>query len=485
MTRARFASLAALLLLACTRANSEPGARPIAGPAGSTTGAAASVPAEGAGKSAPAGDVATTKSPAAPSGAPEELPPLPFIEDDFGAARAEATRRNLPLFVDVWANWCHSCMSLKEVVFPDPRLRALRDRFVFLSLDSENEKNAPFFHEFPNRSLPTLWVFSPRGDRPLLKWIGAATAEELVSLLGSVEGGAPELGEAARLFVEANRESAAAHSDRAIALYRKALSAGSSGWVDRDRAVEALTMRYAETARARECVELALAEAPRMAAGTPRVNVVSNGLTAASRLPDSAKSRAAFATLRDLAKRIAEDPSEPILVDDRSGLYESLVGIYGSSDPKEARRLATAWADMLERAAAADRTPEARRARDPHRLEAYLALGEPDRAIPMLERSEREAPDDYNPKARLARAWFAKGDVQRAAAYLERAIPLCPGPRRLRLYLFEADVMMAKKDRAGARKALEEALAFARNAHVSHEYDALVASIRTRLSGLR
>jgi hypothetical protein len=30
---------------------------------------------------------------------------LPFIEDDYAKARAEATQRKLPLFVEVWAPW--------------------------------------------------------------------------------------------------------------------------------------------------------------------------------------------------------------------------------------------------------------------------------------------------------------------------------------------------------------------------------------------
>ena len=30
---------------------------------------------------------------------------LPFIEDDFARARAEASKRKLPLFIDVWAPW--------------------------------------------------------------------------------------------------------------------------------------------------------------------------------------------------------------------------------------------------------------------------------------------------------------------------------------------------------------------------------------------
>ena len=30
---------------------------------------------------------------------------LPFIRDDYARARAEANRRKLPMFVDVWAPW--------------------------------------------------------------------------------------------------------------------------------------------------------------------------------------------------------------------------------------------------------------------------------------------------------------------------------------------------------------------------------------------
>ncbi|HXH41635.1 MAG TPA: hypothetical protein VNN08_23630 [Thermoanaerobaculia bacterium] len=30
---------------------------------------------------------------------------LPFLDDDYAKARAEANRRKLPLFVEVWAPW--------------------------------------------------------------------------------------------------------------------------------------------------------------------------------------------------------------------------------------------------------------------------------------------------------------------------------------------------------------------------------------------
>src|SRR5687767_4016612 len=89
------------------------------------------------------------------------LTPPQFRHDDYEAARAEATRRQLPLFVDVWASWCHTCMSMKEFVLRDPRLGELGDQFVWLSIDSERSQNAAFLARFESRSLPTLWVIEP------------------------------------------------------------------------------------------------------------------------------------------------------------------------------------------------------------------------------------------------------------------------------------------------------------------------------------
>jgi len=411
--------------------------------------------------------------------------PLTFIEDDYDRARSEATKRGLLIFVDIWADWCHTCMSLREVVFPDEKLAAIADRFVWLSIDSENAKNEPFLARFPGRTLPTLWVLDPKTQTPLLKWIGAATADELVAVLEDASGPADEKATSATaLFIQANRESAVGHAAKASPLYERALALGGTDWPKRPRAIEALTMRFAELGRAKDCLALSLLEAPRMPVGTSRVNVVVNGMEAASLLPPTASTESALATLRALAEHIAEDPNPAVLVDDRSSLYEALVHTYATTNPNEARRLAIEWAALLEHAAATDTTKEARRARDPHRLEAYLALGQPERAIPMLEESEREAPDDENPPARLARARFAMGALDQALADVNRALARSTGPRKLRVYMLEADILLAKKNPASARDALRKAVEFAHESHLPAQYDRLVASIAKKMREL-
>ena len=51
---------------------------------------------------------------------------VPFIDDDYPQALAQARARNLPLFLEAWAPWCHSCRSMQAYVCllytsPSPR----------------------------------------------------------------------------------------------------------------------------------------------------------------------------------------------------------------------------------------------------------------------------------------------------------------------------------------------------------------------------
>jgi thiol:disulfide interchange protein len=55
---------------------------------------------------------------------------IAFIEDDYERARSTASSQHRPLFVDAWATWCHTCLSMREYVFNDPALapeRSWRD----------------------------------------------------------------------------------------------------------------------------------------------------------------------------------------------------------------------------------------------------------------------------------------------------------------------------------------------------------------------
>src|SRR5437016_2844156 len=89
---------------------------------------------------------------------------ITFIEDDYPAALQLARARHVPLFVDAWAPWCHSCVFLREHVLKSPQLQRHEKRFVFLAIDTEKEKNAAFLEKYPVEVWPTLFVVDQKNE---------------------------------------------------------------------------------------------------------------------------------------------------------------------------------------------------------------------------------------------------------------------------------------------------------------------------------
>jgi thioredoxin-like negative regulator of GroEL len=415
---------------------------------------------------------------------------LHFIADDYEKALATARQRNVPLFVDVWASWCHTCLSMKQYVLTDPALAALSGSFVWLAIDSERRDNAAFLQRFPTRNLPTLWVVEPSSQAPLLKWIGAATARELKGVLDDVlqARGTPlvaaDPAEVNTLWLRAQRASAAGESAQAIGFHKRALELAPPGWAHRAQTAEALSMRLVESDQRAAAVELAVREAEAMPTSTARLNVVLNAIDAASELPADAPQHAALSSLIELGTSLAETPSDAVLLDDRSSMYLSLVSALKSTKPDESKRLAGNWSKALDAQAARETEPARRRVWDPHRVEAYLALDEAARAVPMLEQSEREAPEDYNAAARLARVYLTLQRLPEARAAVDRALLLSQGPRKLRFYTVKADVLEATGDNAGAQAVLREALEFGRSSQLPQQSGKQLAAIERRVSAL-
>ncbi len=415
-------------------------------------------------------------------------PVVPFVENDYGRALSEARARGIPLFIDAWAPWCHTCLSMRAYVFTDTRLRPLATRFVWLSLDTERDENATIVARLGVHSLPTLFVVDPTTDKPQLAWAGSLTALELVRLLEDAEvasDGDPARGEATALLLRGHRASAAGDVEGAIADYRAALAGAPPAWPGRSEAVDALVLRLSDSKRFAACVSVAADEVPRMPPGTPLADTLRSAIGCAKDLPAQAPERGRLPELVIAAEGVVSDATQPLLADDRSDLYDYVVdALRDLGRPDDAKRKAAAWASFLEGQAALAPTPAARAVFDAHRLLAYTAIGEPQRAVPMLQQSERDFPEDYNPPARLGMALFEMRRFDDALAALARALSRAYGPRKLRLWSLEADVLVARGDRAGARRALRDALDFAATAPLPGAYPSLRDAIAKRLAAL-
>jgi tetratricopeptide (TPR) repeat protein len=85
------------------------------------------------------------------------------------------------------------------------------------------------------------------------------------------------------------------------------------------------------------------------------------------------------------------------------------------------------------------------------------------RAVPAIEQSEKDLPNDYNPPARLAVLYRALGRLDDALAANDRALAKVQGARRLRVLTDRSAILAAKGDKAAAVKTIEEAIAYAKS----------------------
>src|SRR5437016_5835414 len=326
---------------------------------------------------------------------------------------------------------------MKAYVFTDKSLERYAGQFVWLAIDTENGKNAAFLAKYPIHVWPTLLVVDPKKEAVSLKYAGGATVPQLRKLLDDgrrvFEGTHTPADEA---IARADRLANDGKHAEAAAAYQEAIHAAPKSWPRLGRAAESLVFSLQFARDNSRCVEEALVLYPRVKGTYSAANVANVGLSCATDLKDDDARRAgAVAALEKATRETLEDQSIPLSGDDKSGLYETLADARESmKDEAGAHALREQWAAFLEGEASKAKTPEQRAVYDSHRLTAYLALKTPEKAIPMLEQSERDFPKDYNPHSRLAVAFREMGRYDAALTETERALARAYGPRKIGIY---------------------------------------------------
>lgn len=349
-------------------------------------------------------------------------------------------------------------------MFTDPSLKRHAGRFVWLSIDAEKKANASFRTRYPLPALPSFYVVDPNTEKVTVRWVGGMTVQQLHQFLdGAVAtwtrgaGGSP----ADVALARADSLYGAGEDSLAAAGYRAALALAPAGWPAYARAIDALMFALSNSGQEPAILGVAEEALPRVK-GTPTwASVAGYGLGAAVALPESLPGRAGtIAAFEHEVRTVLADTTLGLSGDDVSGLYISLLDAQQTlGDSVAAHATAVAWSAHLDAAAARAKTAQERAVYDSHRLSAYLELGEPERAVPMLQAAERELPDDYNPPARLATAYRAMKQWDDAIAASDRALAKSYGPRRFLLWRTRVGIYTDRGDTAGARGALESAIA--------------------------
>ncbi len=390
---------------------------------------------------------------------------------------------------------------MRAFVFTDRSLARQAGRFVWLEMDTEKARNAGLSAKLKIRALPTFFVLDPAEERVVLRWVGGATVPQLETLLEDarlvVAGAGPRARSAKRAvagradaadsaFARAERLYSEDDNAEAAKAFQEALGLAPGGWPRYGRAVESLLFAWQITDQYEPAARLARDAWPRLRKTSSAANVVASGLDCALSLPADHPSRKELVENFEAgARALIADPAVPLAADDRSAVYIALLDArQDARDPAGARKVASEWAAFLEGEAARAATPEERAVFDPHRLSAYLELGEPERAIPMLEASQRDFPDDYNPPARLALAYKAMKRWDEALAASDRALAGVYGPRKLRVLEARADIHVGRGDVAAARRTLEEAVALAESFAPGQRSESAIASLKKKLGAL-
>ena len=372
---------------------------------------------------------------------------------------------------------------MRAFVFTDKALGRQAGRFVWLSINTEKRENATVLAKYPVQAWPSFYVIDAAAERVALRYVGGATVPQLQRILDDGARAAAGARSPDKILAKADRFFADGKNVEAAEAYRAALQNMSPSSPSYARAVESLLFALSASRQPGPCAEVAKDAFPNLRASPSAANVAGSGLDCAVSIPKDAPRRAALLeALTADAREVLDGKRAGLAVDDVSALYETLASAREKAgDEAGKKKTLEGWAAYLDGEAAKTRSVEARTAFDAHRLTAYIELGQPERAIPMLEAAERDVPGDYNPPARLALAYRAMKKYDEALAASDRALARAYGPRKLVILQARADIYAKKGDAEAARKTRMEALAWAEALPKEQVSERQIASLRKQL----
>ena len=371
--------------------------------------------------------------------------PLAFVHDDIPKAADLAAAQHKILFVDAWAPWCHTCLSVKHYVLTDPSLRPYAQHVVFAAVDTDREQNAPFLEQFDVRVWPSFFVIDPRTNRILSFWPGAVSVRELRQLLDdalALTDADTDPSDPRHLLAEARAALAKGQLSVARARFSSVIDKTPASWPRRSDALAGMMWTLYRDHDHRACVlfgQQHLAEVRGAAVPADYCYVL---LACAQNLRDGPDRESARAAAIARLRTLVDQPPFDASIDDQADALAILAdALRERGDDAGFRAMHEKRLALMEGAAARAPDPQTASTFDYGRAKSYVALGRGDQAIAMLVEREAQLPDAYEPPARLADVLLDVGRHEEALAAIDRALMHAYGPRRLRYLDTKATIL--------------------------------------------
>jgi tetratricopeptide (TPR) repeat protein len=414
---------------------------------------------------------------------------IAWFEDQPDAAIAAAKAGGKQLVVDLWAPWCHTCLSMQNVVMTSENLPGAADRFVWLALDTERESNASWLERLPVTVWPTFYVVEPRDVKVAGRWLGAASPTQFARFLDESDRSAAQARSDASgvnplqsALNEADTLAARGHHAEAAGAYASALRAAPRDW---PRRPETLVAEMTSLSKAKDwprCLELGAQALDQTGNAASAVDFSYYALDCADRIEPA--SPAVGAVRRAVAARLEPlcDPgSAELSPDDQADACDKLAAARTAlGKPEAAREALTKRLAVLERAAAG-KPPQLALTYDWARTDTLLQLGRPEDALALASEREQQLPDNYNPPHYRAKAFKALGRWQDGLVAIDRALSLAYGPRRIGLLTLKADLSFGAGRREDGLAVLKDQLAQYRALPPGQRQPAAEARVEDRL----
>ncbi len=397
-------------------------------------------------------------------GKTEQKGAIRWFEDDWAGAVACAKQRKVPIVLDLWAPWCHTCISMQTTVFMDPSFSANAESFVFAALDTDREANAAAVGKYATTAMPTFYVIA-HDEQVLARFVGAATLDQFHAFM--------DAGAKAATGGMAAADARLQSAERALALkdfatadteLAAALAAAPPAWPRRAEAVASLQSTKKKRGDLLACVDLSDANMDTVGKTAIATNFWSTAIECATELAKAAPAGAdPVRAVEDRAIAALEallvDRTAPLSIDDRA---EALGYLRDALDDKGNKDGAKAAAEtqrvLLDEAYAKAATPFERMTFIWPRADVYAYLGRPLDLVADYEKLASELPAEYDPRARLGWLYLKAGKPVEAATWTDKALALVYGPRKARLLDQRAQVAAAAGDKAMERKMREDAI---------------------------